>query len=245
MKNKMPVVVLFIIIAILGFGLYAAYDRFFKPNTTLHNESEYEATANPNAAEEVESLGEFQGTGTEAAGDIYYDPNRRYQITPPENWKLMKSKRIIEAGKEQLPENLKSWVQPDKVDAMFMNLTDTDEVGNNLNIIILKERSLIFSEQVFELFKDTVEKQYKSMNLKNYKLVKAERINFSGRTCAYFEIALEMMNLDMYITQLLIPGKRNATLLTYTIVRKSLNDEMRNKIQKSINSFVPNEKMGY
>jgi hypothetical protein len=242
MKEKLPIIIMFVVVAVVGFGIYYVVTHYI--NTPKESVDVSTTVETSNIPKSVQLS--FDDKVSQASSNGYTDPNKRYWINAPEKWQLVDKDLMMKAGKDALPSNLKDWVKPQNVDVMFMDLSTPGQFGSNLNIISLDPSfGLEISDETFPQLKSQILEQYGNMNLTNFKLINSEIRNVSKRNCAYFELTFSLLGNDIRTIQVIVPGSTAATILTYTLNAKQYDDTLKKKVEDSFNSYFSNSEKGF
>jgi hypothetical protein len=242
MKEKLPIILMFVVVAAVGFGIFYVVTHY------INNPSESGSTATTEETSNIPKSAQlsFDDKVSQASSSGYTDPKKRYWINAPEKWKLVDKDLVMKAGEEALPSNLKDWVKPQNVDVMFMDLSTPGQFGSNLNIICLDPSfGLEISDATFPELKSQILEQYGNMNLTDFKLINSEIKDVAGRNCAYFELTFSLLGNDIRTIQVIVPGSTATTILTYTLNAKQYDDTLKKKVEDSFNSYFSNSEKGF
>jgi hypothetical protein len=239
MKSKLPIILMFVIVAAAGFGAYYVITHVI--NKPAETGSSVSASGSSESSSQT-----FDEKIADASANGYKDPDKRYWLLPPEKWQLVDKDLMLKAGTEALPSNLKDWVKPDNVDVMFMDLSTPNQFGSNLNIISLNPSyGLEINDTTFPQLKDQIVEQYNKMNLTNFRLIDSKILELLGRNCGYFELSFELMGNNLRTIQVIIPGNTAAVILTYTLNAQVYDSVFGKKIEDSYKTYIPNEEKGF
>lgn len=242
MKNKLPIIVMFVVVALVGFGIYYVINHYInKPEETVSPVSSTDASKNSSSSEPT-----FDEKTANVPAGGYKDPENRYWIKPPEKWQIIDKDFALKKGKDALPSNLKGYVKPDNIDVMFMDLSTPNQFGSNMNIIVLdSSQGLFINDVTFAGLKDEIIKQYTNMKLDDFKMINAEIVNLSGINSASFELSFNLLGDNLRIIQVIVPGSRAAAIITYTLNADIMNEDLRKQVEESYKSYIPNKEKGF
>jgi hypothetical protein len=242
MKEKLPIILMFVVVAAVGFGIFYVVTHYINTPNESEDISTTEETSNIPKSAQLS----FDDRISKASSDGYTDPNKRYWINAPVKWQLVDKDLVMKAGEEALPSNLKDWVKPQNVDVMFMDLSTPGQFGSNLNIISLDPSyGLVIDNTTFPQLKSQILEQYGNMNLTDFQLLNSEIKDVAERNCAYFELTFSLLGNDIRTVQVIIPGSTAATILTYTMNAKLYDDTLKKKVEDSYNSYFSNSEKGF
>lgn len=234
MKDKLTAFVMFLFVVGVAAGTYYLISKSSDKEETY----EVPEIAVNEAAIPTDAASATATTPAMDEEGRYINSAKGYSVIPPADWEKVDKESTLKQGKQVLPDHLKSMINSNQVDVIFMDLTNVTNFGSNLNIICMQGMSgMVLNESTFEVFKSSMKSQYESMNLDNFEMVTTKLITVNNTSCGYFENKFSIKGIDIHNIQLIIPGSSSMVILTYSLSTDEMTPEKREEVVKSYSTF--------